>query len=116
MNKSVLNPNAFEPVSSFNFYTGSGRLAQNFRQPGYNDFDIGLQKVVNITERVTFQLRGDAFNLVNGHHFNLVGVSLQGGGNGGSAFTTDLANPNFGLWNGTVTRPRSLQVSGRLSF
>jgi len=116
VNRPLLNANAFEPVSGFNFYTGYGRLVQNFRQPGYNDYDIGLQKVLHITEGITFQLRGDAFNVVNSHHFNSVGVSLQGGGSGGSAFTTDLANPNFGQWNGTVTRPRSLQVSGRVSF
>ncbi len=114
--KPLLNASAFEPVSSFNFYTGYGRATQNFRQPGYNDFDMGLQKIVHITESVTFQLRGDAFNALNSHHFNEVGISLQGGGLGGSAFTTDIASPNFGLWNGTVTRPRSIQVSGRISF
>jgi hypothetical protein len=113
--KPYLNVAAFEPVSSFNFYNGAGRLTQNFRTPGFNDFDIGLKKVFQITERVNFQLRADAFNFVNSHHFSLVGV--QGtGGSGGSVFTTDIASPNFGLWNGTVTAPRNLQVSGRISF
>lgn len=114
--RPFLSASAFEPVSSFNFYTGYGSPTQNFRQPGYNDYDIGLQKTLHITEAATFQLRGDAFNILNSHHFNEVGISLQGGGAGGSAFTTDLASPNFGLWNGTVTRPRSIQVSGRISF
>jgi len=51
----VLNVNSLEPASSFNFYTGSGPRVQNFRQPGYSDFDIGLEKSVQITERLKFQ-------------------------------------------------------------
>lgn len=112
----VLNVNSFEPASSFNFYTGKGPRVQNFRQPGYSDFDIGLQKSINITERFKFQLRGDAFNIFNQHHFNNVGTFLLSGGTGGSAFNTDVASPNFGQWNGTVTTPRNIQVSGRISF
>ena len=51
----MLNVNSLEPASSFNFYTGSGPRVQNFRQPGYSDFDIGLEKSVQITERLKFQ-------------------------------------------------------------
>jgi hypothetical protein len=114
--KPVLNMAAFEPASSFNFYTGMGRRVQNFRQPGYSDFDIGLQKMFHITERFTFQLRGDAFNVFNAHHFNSVGAFIQSSGNGGSSFNTDVASPDFGIWNGGVSSPRNLQVSGRVSF
>ena len=116
VSRPLLNVASFEPVSSFNFYTGYGRPVQNFRQPGYSDLDIGIQKIFHLTDRTTFQLRGDAFNAANAHHFNLVGVSLQGNGLGGSAFTTDIASPGFGSWNGAVTQPRSIQVSGRISF
>jgi hypothetical protein len=112
----VLNVNSFERASSFNFYTGKGPRVQNFRQPGYNDFDIGLEKSIHITERFKFQLRGDAFNIFNQHHFNNVGTFLLSGGTGGSAFNTDVASPNFGVWNGVVTSPRNIQVSGRISF
>jgi hypothetical protein len=112
----VLNVNAFEPSSSFNFYTGKGPRVQNFRQPSYSDFDIGLSKSVRITERFTFQLRGDAFNIFNQHHFNNVGTFLLSGGTGGSAFNTDVASPDFGKWSGGVTNPRNIQVSGRISF
>lgn len=117
VNAPVLRKDAFEPLSSFTFtYAGSGPRVQNFRQPGYSDFDIGLEKMVHITERVTFQLRGDAFNVFNAHHFNSVGTSLQGGGLGSPAFDTDIASPSFGMWNGNVTSPRNIQVSGRISF
>jgi hypothetical protein len=114
VNKQLLDPASFE--SSFNFYTGYGPRVQNFRQPGYRDFDMGLQKLIHITERVTFQLRGDAFNIFNAHHFNTVGISIQSSGLGGSAFDTDVASPTFGMWNGAVTSPRNIQVSGRISF
>ena len=116
----VLNLDSFEPASIFNDvdnpYTGKGPRVQNFRQPGYSDFDIGLQKLFHISERFTFQLRGDAFNVLNAHHFNNVGTFIQSGGLGGSAFTTDVASPDFGKWNGGVSSPRNIQVSGRISF
>src|ERR1700680_2334126 len=63
-----------------------------------------------------FQLRGDAFNVFNAHHFNNVGTFIQSGGSGGSAFNTDVASPDFGKWNGGVSSPRNIQVSGRISF
>ena len=112
----VLNVSSFEPASAFNFYTGKGPRVQNFRQPGYSDFDIGLKKSIQITERVTFQLRGDAFNVLNAHHFNSVGAFIQSSGLGGSAFNTDVASPDFGKWNGGISSPRNIQVSGRISF
>jgi hypothetical protein len=116
VSRPLLNINAFESVNSFNFYTGNGPRVQNFRQPGYSDFDIGLAKIFHVTERVTFQLRGDAFNLFNAHYFNQVGVGVQGQGLGPTAFNTDIASGQFGTWNGTVTAPRNIQVSGRISF
>jgi hypothetical protein len=115
-NEPVLNIAAFEPADSFDFYTGKGPRVQNFRQPAYSDFDIGLGKSVHITERVTFQLRGDAFNVFNAHHFNSVGAFIQSSGLGGSAFNTDVASPDFGKWNGGVTSARNIQVAGRISF
>ena len=112
----IFTASSFEPADSFNFYTGNGPRVQNFRQPGYSDFDIGLQKVFRVSERFTFQLRGDAFNVLNAHHFNTVGVSIQSSGLGGTAFDTDVASPGFGTWNHNVTSPRNIQVSGRISF
>jgi len=119
----VLDVNAFEPVTSFNttnpYYTGAGPRVQNFRQPGFSDFDMGLGKVFHISERFTFELRGDAFNLLNAHHFNSVGSYVQSYGNGNfgsSAFNTDIASGIFGLWTGGVSSPRNIQVSGRISF
>ena len=104
----ILNLAAFEPLAvngqGFNFYTGDGRVTQNFRAPGYSDFDIGLQKIFRITEKTSFQLRGDAFNALNGHHFQE------------ESFNNDISSPGFGTFNGTVADLRALQISGRISF
>jgi hypothetical protein len=116
VSKPLLNFDSFEPPNSAAFYTGYGPRVEPFRQPSYRDYDMGVQKLVHLTERVTFQLRGDAFNIFNAHHFNTVGTSIQSSGLGGSAFDTDLASQTFGKWNGAVTSPRNIQVSGRISF
>ena len=116
VSKPLFTASSFEPAASFNFYTGNGPRVQDFRQPGYSDFDIGLQKEVHLSERLTFQVRGDAFNIFNAHHFNTVGISIQSSGLGGSAFDTDVAGTTFGSWNGAVTSARNIQVSGRISF
>ena len=112
VNSPLLNVNSFEPVTAFNFYAGNGPRVQNFRQFGYNNVDLGLEKRFPITERVQLSLRGDAFNVLNSHHFN--GVGAYGSSN--FAFNNDVASPTFGEWNGTVTNPRNMQVSGRISF
>jgi hypothetical protein len=116
--KPVLNIDAFEPSGSFDFYTGRGPRVQGFRQPGFSSFDIGLSRSIHFTERFTFELRGDAFNVFNAHHFNSVGAFIQSSGLGGSAFNTDVAAgpEEFGKWNGSVSPPRNIQVSGRISF
>jgi hypothetical protein len=98
----VLNVAAFEPLTGFSGYTGSGRVTQNFRRPGYFDFDLGLQKFFCITEKVNFQLRGDAFNAFNGHHF------ME------ETFNTDVSNPQtFGIANlGAVSAPPLCRFQG----
>ena len=68
-------------------------------------------KNFRIKESVNFQLRGEFFNVWNWHTFN---CPTQCWGSG--VFTTCVGDPSFGLWNGTVTNPRNIQVVGRLTF
>jgi hypothetical protein len=56
------------------------------------------------------QLRISAFNLWNWHSFTTSGAW------GNSAFNTDISSPDFGLWNGSVSHPRNIQLSARLQF
>jgi hypothetical protein len=102
VNRPLFDINAFEPADSFNYYFGSGSRVTNLRGFGYHNQDLMLSKAFAITERISLQIRGEAFNLWNNH-------TLRG-------FVTDVAAPNFGMWDGTVTSPRNIQVGARLQF
>ena len=61
---------------------------------------------------MNLQLRIEAFNVWNWHNFTVAGNSNSGQ----FAFDTDIASPDFGVWNGSVTDPRVIQVAARLEF
>jgi hypothetical protein len=109
--KPVFNASAFEPVSSFNFYYGKGSRVTNLRGPGYHNQDFGLMKNTYITERVGLQIRGEIFNVWNWHIFNCIDQCF-----GSTAFNTDISSPNFGMWNGSVTAPRNVQLGMQVIF
>jgi hypothetical protein len=71
---------------------------------------MSIYKDTRISEKVKFQLRFEMFNLWNQHIFTASGQF------GESAFTTDIASPDFGMWNGNVTNPRNIQIGARLEF
>src|SRR6266446_2824338 len=107
----LFNKDAFESVDAFNFYYGTGARVTSYRGPAYRNHDLSLIKNTSLGGRLNLQLRIEAFNLWNWH------VLTKGGFSGsGSAFTTDLASPDFGKWNGTVSDPRHVQVAARLEF
>ncbi len=113
-NLPLLDVNAFESPTGFNFYSGQGPRVSGFRQPGYTDHDIALEKVIDLTERLGLHIRAEAFNVWNWHHFNGVGVPT--GGLASQAFNNDVASPAFGTWTGLVTNPRNIQVAARFTF
>jgi hypothetical protein len=106
----LFNKDAFESVDAFNFYYGSGARVTSTRGFGYHNQDITLVKNTALGKGVNLQLRIEAFNVWNWHMFT------HSGQWGGAAFNTDLASPEFGQWNGTVTNPRNIQVAARLEF
>jgi len=110
------NLNAFEPASAFNSfgYTGTGNAVTSIYGPSYKNIDISLSKNTKIAEKVNFKFSANFFNAFNNHYL----ISSQGGNYGGPsvAFHTDVANSNFGTWNGGVSTPRTIQFSGRLEF
>ena len=82
----------------------------NLRGPGALTFDAGVGKRFQIVQdRVTFQLRGDAFNVLNHPTFATPSV-------------TNINSANFGqitaanVPTGTNSGARLLQVSGRIEF
>jgi hypothetical protein len=70
--------------------------------PGFYRIDTGLFRNFKITERANFQLRGEAFNVMNHTNFNAIAV----------AATTPST---FGTVTG-AREARILQVSGKISF
>jgi type 1 fimbria pilin len=108
--RPLFNVEAFEPIESFNFYTGAGPRVSNVRMFGFTNTNLSLHKTTRISEKVRFQLRADFFNVWNQHIFTASGQE------GSMAYTNDLASPEFGFWNGSVTSPRNIQVGARLEF
>ncbi|HUU15334.1 MAG TPA: hypothetical protein VM182_16715, partial [Terriglobia bacterium] len=110
-NQPLFSQAAFEPADSFNFYWGEGPRISNLRGVAYHNHDFSLIKNTAITERVTFQFRAEFFNIWNWHKFSAPGTT-----NGIGAFDTNVASPAFGMWNGSVTRPRNIQLGAQVIF
>ena len=109
----LFNKDAFEPLSAFNFYFGSGnRIEESVRGFGYHNQDLSFIKNTRMAGHTNFQIRFEIFNLWNWHMFSPAGSA----NNGLAAFNTDLASPDFGRWNGTVTDPRTMQLAARFEF
>jgi hypothetical protein len=70
-----------------------------------------LMKNTRVTEQVGIQFRAEFFNIWNWHIFNCSFACF-----GGSAIITDVAAPDFGMWNGTITPPRSIQFGMKVLF
>ena len=114
--KALLNSAAFEPASSFNYYIGQGPRVSNLRGYPYFNHDFAILKDFKVTEKIAFEVRGEFFNIWNWHALSNVGNSALGATPGISAFVTDVSSPDFGQWNGTVTKPRNIQLGARLTF
>jgi hypothetical protein len=70
--------------------------------PGYNRLDMGVFRNFKIHEGITFQLRGEAFNLANHTNFQAVG-------------TTGTTATSFGQVT-SARDNRILQVAGKITF
>jgi hypothetical protein len=78
-----INPAAFASPANGTF----GTMARNaLYGPGYSDVDFSVFKTTQITERISLQLRGEAFNLFN--YKNLAPPSNTLGGGLGQLFST----------------------------
>jgi hypothetical protein len=91
-----------------------GNSARNVATaPGLENFVLGLYKNTDITERVKFQLRFEAFNAFNHPQFD---ADPNGGfGGGGSSVNNVLSSGQLGLI-GAAGPPRILQIGGKLIF
>jgi hypothetical protein len=112
-NQPLFDVNAFENFNDFNFYLGQGPRASNLRGFGYHNQDLQFTKDIPITEKVKVQLSGQLFNVWNWHCFVSPNTAAY---NNNSAFDTYIGDSTFGMWNGSVSFPRYIQLSGRVTF
>ncbi|GGG74780.1 hypothetical protein GCM10011585_16890 [Edaphobacter dinghuensis] len=94
-----------------------GNTGRNFlRQPGINNFDMGLAKSLALTDQMRLAFRVDTFNTFNHHQYAItVGGLATGGSGGGSAIDNGLTDSLAGKI--TSSSPgRVIQLSGKLTF
>jgi Carboxypeptidase regulatory-like domain len=90
-------------------YTGLGTLHRNaVSGPGFADLDMSGEKDTKITEHLTFNLRADAFDILNHPNFN------QPVGNVQSSVFGQILSTRFLV--GDAGSSRQLQISGKFVF
>ncbi len=94
-----------------------GNLARNqISGPSYFDTDFSLFKSIPITKRAIFELRGEAFNLLNHPQFSNPNSVIPVSGSFSRGFT--FSRGNFGTITSTAgnTNMRVIQLAGKLVF
>jgi len=94
-----------------------GNTARNFlRQPGINNWDMGVGKNFRIAEHVNFKLTGDFFNAWNHHQYAInTGALIGSGSGGGSSISNSVTSTTAGqIVN--ASSARIIQISGKLTF
>ena len=120
VNTPCLNASAFvdSAADSWNGYTIWPTQSRNqYRGPGFFDFDANLFKNFHITERLKFAVGVQAFNLFNHPNFGLpdsgMGDSTFGQQTGAMARTPTSA---YGSFLGFDSSPRAVQLTGKITF
>jgi len=81
--------------------------------PGLFNLDANISRIFTFKEGVTFQIRGEAFNITNTPTFSNPAATCCYTTNA----TTGVTSLNgFGVITGTASSPRQLQVGGYLRF
>jgi hypothetical protein len=93
------NPAAFATPPAFT-YGDAGR--NSVYGPGMQTMDIAVERAFRLTERLNFQLRGEAFNVLNKVNLGTPNRFVN--------------TPQFGTITMAMTPGREMQVSARLSF
>ena len=114
VNQPMFNASAFEASSLFanGNYLGTGPRVSSVRGSPYRDTNLSIAKKFAFKERLNMEVRAEIFNLFNNHYFTCDGTAF------GDClpFNNDPSSASFGVWNGTVTQPRNIQLVGRITF
>jgi hypothetical protein len=101
------------------FYARAGNVERNqFYGPGFTAVDFGIFKDFALTERVKFQFRAQAYNLLNTPAFINPDADIHDGvANANGTYTTGPASNGFGSINGTRQQSqRQLELAARINF
>jgi hypothetical protein len=104
--------------TSFTYNTTASTTNQ-VRNPTVPNLDLSLEKNFRVTERVSFTLRGEAFNSLNS--VLLGGPDTNPTDGAASLFTNTTTNRSYWTGFGTVSPnqqnfPRNLRISGKITF
>jgi hypothetical protein len=107
---TVCPASGITPTCSFqNVTAGLGNIERNsVTGPGFADVDLSGEKSTKITERLTFNLRADAFDILNHPNFG------QPTGNTASSTFGQILSTRFAVSDGGSSR--QLQISGKFVF
>ena len=94
-----------------------GNTARNWlRQPGINNWDMGIGKNFNITEKAGFKLSADFFNAFNHHQYAIgTGALIGSGTGGGSAISSSITSARAGQIT-SASASRIIQLGGKFTF
>jgi hypothetical protein len=115
------NPNARYIVAGDGVYPSASR--NTYRLPPIQNIDISVMKRFNITERVSFQLIGQASNLFN--HPQYIGGWLNDVAPADTAVTASVQVRNFLIPGNTTfnhpdqvfpSNPRLMQIAAKFTF
>lgn len=99
---TYFDTSAFTPVTTASF----GNAARNsLRGPGHSELDLGIARLIPLTERTHFEIRAEAFNLTNTPFFGLPG--------------NNVSNSSFGRITstfGSSADNRVLRFTGKINF
>jgi Carboxypeptidase regulatory-like domain len=86
-------------------YVLGNSVPGNIWGPGIVNFNLSMSKSVRVKEKVTVQVRGDAFNAMNTPHFSNPGTTC-----------CTAQSAGFGVITGTAQPPRQLQLGLHVAF
>ena len=120
---AVVNPclnagafvNANDP--SFTGYAAwSSQTRNQFRGPHYFDTDMALSKTFKLTERVTFGVGAQAFNVFNHPNFGLPDAGVGDSTFGLTSGMAGTPTSPYGSFLGFDSSPRVVQITGKVVF
>jgi len=102
--ESYLQPQSFFPAQSSTSFGNATRFNPDFRSwPQFNE-TAGLSRIFSFKERAHFEIRAEAFNILNRTWFGPLGGA------------TSLGNPNWGKWQAQANSARQMQLVAKLTW